>query len=146
MGMSLHRGGDLRAARVELESALRLASRSKEATTAYLGFDSVILAGSILARNLWLQGCPAQAAERAYMAVEDAAGMDNALKLSVGLNWAVYVFLWTGDLDRAAAHIAWLLSGAELHSCGTYYIIGIGHKAEVCIWRGDRDGWAEERE
>src|SRR3546814_14435616 len=74
MGMSLHLGGDLRAARVELESALRLASRSKGITTAYLGFDSVVLAGSILARTLWLQGCPAQAAERAYMAVEDAAG------------------------------------------------------------------------
>src|SRR3546814_15105737 len=89
MGMSLHLGGDLRAARVELESALRLASRSKGITTAYLGFDSVVLAGSILARTLWLQGCPAQAAERAYMAVEDAAGMDNALTLSVVLNWAV---------------------------------------------------------
>src|SRR3546814_18042074 len=101
MGMSLHLGGDLRAARVELESALRLASRSKGITTAYLGFDSVVLAGSILARTLWLQGCPAQAAERAYMAVEDAAGMDNALTLSVVLNWAVSVFLWTGDLERA---------------------------------------------
>src|SRR3546814_4672446 len=51
MGMSLHLGGDLRAARVELESALRLASRSKGITTAYLGFDSVVLAGSILARS-----------------------------------------------------------------------------------------------
>src|SRR3546814_14896707 len=71
MGMSLHLGGDLRAARVELESALRLASRSKGITTAYLGFDSVVLAGSILARPLWLQGCPAQDAERAYLASED---------------------------------------------------------------------------
>src|SRR3546814_3713086 len=120
MGMSLHRGGDLRAARVELESALRLASRSKEATTAYLGFDSVILAGSILARTLWLQGCTAQAAERAYMAVEEAAGMDNALTLSVVLNWAVSVFLWIGDLETAEEHITWILYREEIHSFGPY--------------------------
>src|SRR3546814_16727811 len=82
MGMSLHLGGDLRAARVELESALRLASRSKGITTAYLGFDSVVLAGSILARTLWLQGCPAQAADRAYMAFEDAAGLDQKRRAS----------------------------------------------------------------
>src|SRR3546814_590522 len=143
MGMSLHLGGDLRAARVELESALRLASRSKGITTAYLGFDSVVLAGSILARTLWLQGCPAQAAERAYMAVEDAAGMDNALTLSVVLNWAVSVFLWTGDLERAEEHIDWILSRAELHSFGPYLMIGRGFKGEVAIRRGDANGGVE---
>src|SRR3546814_17113292 len=85
MGMSLHLGGDLRAARVALESAYRLPSRSQGIPTAYLGFDCVVPAGSILSRIRWLQVCPSYAAERDYIAVGIAAGMDYAYTTSVRL-------------------------------------------------------------
>src|SRR3546814_14917228 len=77
------------------------------------------------------------------MAVEDAAGMDHALTLSVVLNWAVSVFLWTGDLERAEEHIDWILSRAELPSFGPYLMIGRGFKGEVAIRRGDATGGVE---
>jgi predicted ATPase/DNA-binding winged helix-turn-helix (wHTH) protein len=143
MGISLHLGGDLQAARMELEAALRQAPHSQRTTTVYLGFDGKILAGAILARILWLQGYPAQAVERAHLTVKDAAGMDNALTLSIVLNWAVSVFLWIGDLKSAEEHIDWILSRAKLHSLGPYLMIGWGFKGELAVRRGDTNGGVE---
>src|ERR1700722_11255979 len=42
----------------------------------YLGFEGRHLAGAILARTLWLQGHPAQAAGRARETVRDAASIE----------------------------------------------------------------------
>jgi predicted ATPase len=137
MGISLHLSGELERARVELEAALRDGSRSRRTTAIYLGFDGRILAGAILARTLWLQGDPEQAAARARTTVEDAAGMDHSLTLSIALIWAVSVFLWAGDLESAEQHIDRLFSRAEPHALGPYMTVGRGFKAELDIRRGD---------
>jgi hypothetical protein len=110
LGTSLHLSGDLADARAELEAALDRGPRAQRTTTIYLGFEGPILAGAILARNLWLQGHPVQAMERARQTVEEAAGMDHSLTLAIALIWAISVFLWTGDLRRAETYIDWLLS------------------------------------
>lgn len=137
MGISLHLSGELERARVELEAALRDGSRSRRTTAIYLGFDGRILAGAILARTLWLQGDPEQATARARTTVEDAAGMDHSLTLSIALIWAVSVFLWAGDLESAEQHIDRLFSRAEPHALGPYLAVGRGFKAELDIRRGD---------
>jgi hypothetical protein len=84
-GISLHLSGELAAARLELEAAIGPGTRSRHTTTIYLGFEGGILAGAILARNLWLQGHPGQALERARQTVEDASAMDHSLTLSIAL-------------------------------------------------------------
>src|ERR1700730_6770534 len=85
LGISLHLCGDLADARPELEAALDGGPRSQQSTTVYLGFEGRILAKAILARNLWLQGHPDQAMERARQAVEEAAAMDHSLTLAIAL-------------------------------------------------------------
>jgi hypothetical protein len=45
--------------------------------------------------------------------VKDAESADHPVTLSVALIWAISVFLWTGDLQSAEAHVDWLISGVE---------------------------------
>ncbi len=143
LGISLHLRGDLADARAELEAALDRGPRSQRTTTIYLGFEGKILAKAILARNLWLQGYPDQAMERALQAVEEAAAMDHSLTLAIALIWAISVFLWTGDLQSAEAYIDMLISRAESHSLAPYLLVGRGFKSEVAIRHGDARGGVE---
>jgi hypothetical protein len=129
--------GDLNGARVELEAALRQASGSERIPTIYLGFDCYNWAGIPLARNLWLQGHPAQAVERTWQTVKDAERVGHPVTLTIVLHWAASVFLWVGDLANAEQHIDWFISRAETHSLGPYLAVGRGLKAELAIRRGD---------
>jgi predicted ATPase/DNA-binding winged helix-turn-helix (wHTH) protein len=137
MGISLHLNGELGRARAALEAALRYGPRSDRTTTNYLGFDGRMLAGAILARTLWLQGYPDRAVERALLTIRDAEAQDHPLTLSITLVWAVSVFLWVGDLERADQHIDRLFARAELHSLGPYLAVGRGFQGELAIRQGD---------
>lgn len=137
LGMSLHLSGDLGGARRELEAALRHAPREQRTMTVHLGFEGRSLAGAVLARTLWLQGCPARAAERARQAVEDAARMDHPLTLSIALIWAISVLLWTGDLRGAEQYVDRLIDCAESHSLAPHLWVGRGFEGELAIRRGD---------
>jgi tetratricopeptide (TPR) repeat protein len=105
-----------------------------------MGFEAKRLAGAILARNLWLQGYPSQALERARRTVQDAASMDHPLTLCIALVWAISVFLWTGDLQSAEEHIDRLMSGAEANSLTPYLAVGRGFRGELAIRRADAEG------
>ena len=143
LGASLHLSGDLADARAELEAALDRGPRSQRTTTIYLGFEGKVLAGAILARNLWLQGHPDQAMERARQTVEEAAGMDHSLTLAIALIWAISVFLWTGDLRTAQAYIDLLTSLAESHSLAPYLLVARGFNGELAIRQSDAKGGVE---
>ena len=143
LGNTLHFCGELGSARVELESTLASGSRRQRTTESYLGIEGKNLAGGILAMNLWLQGHPAQAAERARQAIGDAAEMDHSLTLCIALFGGIAVFLWTGDLPRAEEHIEWLISHAEFHSLTPYALVGRGLGGEVAIRRGEAKGGVE---
>jgi len=142
LGTSLHLSGDLESARVELEAAARGPS-SQRTTAIHLGFEGKYLAGSILARTLWLQGYPAQAVERARQTVKNAAAMDHSLTLSIALIWAISVFLWTGDLQSAEEHVDWVISRATSHSLAPYLVVGRGFQGELAVRRGDTKGGVE---
>jgi predicted ATPase/DNA-binding winged helix-turn-helix (wHTH) protein len=136
-GVSLHYMGDLHGARAELEAAFQQAPGSERIPTIYLGFDCYNWAGIPLARNLWLQGYPAQAVERTNWIVKDAERVDHPVTLTIALHWAASVFLWVGDLANAEKHIDRFISRAETHSLGPYLAVGRGLKAELAIRRGD---------
>ena len=137
LGNSLHFSGDLSSAGVELEATLESGPRSRGTTASYLGFEGKNLAGGILARNLWLQGHPTQAVERARQTISDSAEMDHSLTLCIALLGGIAVFLWNGDLPSAEEQIEWLISRAESHSLSPYVFVGRGFKGEVAIRRGD---------
>jgi len=143
LGMSLHHTGDLSGARVELEAAVQHGAGSRRSRAVYLGFESQSLAGSALARTLWLQGHPAQALERARWTVKDAASADHPVTLSVALIWAISVFLWTGDLQSAEEHIDWLISRVESYALGGWLAVGRGYKGELALRRGEARGGIE---
>jgi predicted ATPase/DNA-binding winged helix-turn-helix (wHTH) protein len=137
MGISLNYLGDLGRARVELEACLQHGSGSRRTSTILHGFDHYIITGGYLARTLWLQGHPAQAVERARMAVRDAAGMDHPVTLSIALIWAVSVFLWIGDLRSAQEHVDWSISHARSHSLVPYLAAAVCFEGELAIRRGN---------
>jgi predicted ATPase/DNA-binding winged helix-turn-helix (wHTH) protein len=138
LGTSLHLSGDLGSARVELEAALTPGPRVQlRTTTIHLGFEARYLAGAVLARTLWLQGYPDQAVERARQTVKDAAAMDHSLTLSIALIWAISVFLWTGDLESAEAHVDWVIARATSHSLAPYLAVGRGFQGALAVRRGD---------
>lgn len=143
MGISLHLNGELGRARAALEIALRSEPRSGRTTTNYLGFDGRMLAGSILARTLWLQGYPDQAVERALRTIKDAEALGHPLTLSITLVWAVSLFLWVGDDDCAGIHIERLLACAERHALGPYLAVGRGFQGELAIRSGDAESGVE---
>jgi hypothetical protein len=63
--------------------------------------------------------------------------MGHPVALSMALVWAVYVFLWVGDLVRADAHTNLLVSHADSHSLGPYLAVGRGYRGVLAIRQGD---------
>ena len=140
LGRSLHLMGELGRARADLEAALQYWSRPEQTGPIYLASDHPHRTGIALARTLWLQGHPAQAAERAHLAIESAERMGHPVSLSVVLAWAASVFLWTGDLRSAETHIDWFISNAESHSLGPFVTVGRGYQGVLTTRRGDASG------
>jgi len=137
LGFTLNFMGDFASARVELEAALQRGPGAQPASTSYFGFARYHWAGAALAKNLWAQGYPDQAVERARQCVQDVASMDLPVPLSITLILAITVFLWTGDLKNAEEHTDWLISLTKTHSIGPYLAQGIGFRGELAICQGD---------
>jgi hypothetical protein len=113
LGRALQFVSDHSGSRMELQASFRYWSRSQQTSEIYLGLDHHILVGIGLARNLWLQGHPAQATERVRQTIKDAEGKNHPASLGLTLSWAPGIFLWIGDLRSAEEHADWLISHAE---------------------------------
>ncbi|WP_307229874.1 hypothetical protein [Pararhizobium capsulatum] len=135
LGRSLHLMGDLASARVELEASLDLWSRVRR-TTIYLSHELHYPSEVTLARNLWLQGHPLQAEQRAHDIIETATMIDRPAALAVVLGWAASVYLWTGNWDLAEKHIEAIVYHAESNSLGPFIAAGRARRGELAILRG----------
>lgn len=141
LGRALQFVGEHSGSGAELEASFRYWSRPQPTSEIYLGLDHHILVGIGLARNLWLQGHPAQATERVRQTIKDAERKNHPASLGLALSWAPGIFLWTGDLQSAEEHTDWLLSHAETYSLGPYLAVARGYKGALAIGRGDpREG------
>ncbi|MGY4411271.1 putative ATPase/DNA-binding winged helix-turn-helix (wHTH) protein [Bradyrhizobium sp. LB9.1b] len=134
LGRALHFIGDHSGARSELEAAFQHWSHAQRT---YLGLDDRILVGLGLARGLWVQGHPAQAAARARETIKDAERSANPASLAVALAWAPDIFVWTGDLASAEEHADRLVAHAQSHSLGPYLHVGRGYQGTLAIRRGN---------
>ncbi|MBW7969546.1 winged helix-turn-helix domain-containing protein [Bradyrhizobium sp. BR 10289] len=141
LGVSLHLAGEHRDALKMLTAAWH-GPGTERISTVY-GFDHRNRAGISLARELWLQGRPADARQLALQTVADAAQMDHPITLCIALIWAVSIDLWSGDLDDAEANIDRFIAHAESHSMGPYLAVGRGVKGELAIRRGNAAGGIE---
>src|SRR5262249_21202626 len=139
---SLHHVGELAAARTELEAALH-GPGDRPTSTISIDYEHYNYAGVALARTLWLQGYPAQAVELAERSIQEAASMGHPVAVSRALVWAVYVFLWAGDFERADANTDLLISHAESRSLGPYLAVGRGYKGALAVRSGDAKGGVE---
>ncbi|AWL93507.1 tetratricopeptide repeat protein [Bradyrhizobium ottawaense] len=141
LGVSLHLAGEHRDAREMLEVAWR--GPGTERISTVHGFDHRNRAGITLARELWLQGRPADALQLARQTVTEAAQMDHPITLCIALIWTVAIDLWSGDLDGADANIDRFIAHATSRSMGPYLAVGRGVKGELAIRRGDAAGGVE---
>ena len=141
LGVSLHLAGEHRDALKMLEVAWQ-GPGTERISTVY-GFDHRNRAGITLARELWLQGRPADALQLARQTVSEAAQMDHPITLCIALIWAVSIDLWGGDLDGAEENIDRFIAHAGSRSMGPYLAVGRGVKGELAIRRGDAAGGVE---
>ena len=140
LGRALQFVGDHSRSRTELEASFRYWSSVQQACEVYLGLDHEILVGIGLARNLWLQGLPAQATERVRQTIKDAERKNHPASLGLALSWAPGIFLWIGDLKGAEEHTDWLMAHAESHSLRPYLAVARGYRGALAIERDDARG------
>jgi predicted ATPase/DNA-binding winged helix-turn-helix (wHTH) protein len=143
LGRALQFVGEHNESRLELAASFRYRSRSQQTGEVYLGLDHHVLVGIGLARNLWLQGYPAQATERVRQTITDAE-RNHPASLGLALSWAPEIFLWTGDLQSADVHADWLRSHAESNSLRPYLAVARAYKGSLAIRRGEASTGVED--
>jgi hypothetical protein len=129
--------GELSAARVELETALRQGRPSQPARTSYLGFDGESLAAVVLARTLWVQGRQSEGLELLHRTVEDAERKNHPVTLAITLIYAISVLLTAGDLDASERHVRRFTAHARHHALAPYIAVGLGFAGRLALLRGD---------
>ncbi|HZY73708.1 MAG TPA: hypothetical protein VFE22_11425, partial [Edaphobacter sp.] len=135
-GMALQFSGDLKGSRAELESLTGILAHSQRSSI-FLGYDPHYRSLVALARTLWLQGCPDQAAARASEAVEASEATGHSAALALVLAGAGTVALWCGDIDSAQHYVDRSYSLAEANAMGPLMAIGRCRRAELTLRRGD---------
>jgi predicted ATPase/DNA-binding winged helix-turn-helix (wHTH) protein len=140
LGRSLHFMGDHSGARAAFEESFQYWSSFPGTSELYLGVDYYIWVGVGLARTLWLQGHPAQAAERMRETMRKAERRNQPTSLEFVLYWAPELFLWMGDLQNAQEYADRLSAHLETHFLSHYLAVGRGYKGALAILRGDANG------
>jgi hypothetical protein len=135
LGVSHHLAGDLPAARVHLEAALRQAEFRRVAPGHFAFHRNSHMA---LARNLWLQGYPDQAMATAMPLASEEATPD-AVTFCIGLIWGASVFQWAGEWQTFEALAERLLAYAAGHSLKPYQAVAQGMRGEALIRAGQVD-------
>lgn len=141
LGASYHLVGNQVEARIHLEASLARPRASQDINSSHFFFqlpfphDAMIA----LARTLWIQGFPDQAALAARQAAQEGAALRDIVMFCIPLIWGAPVFRWIGDRTTVEEHTERLLAHAAKHSLEPYLAVGDGLKGEVLIERGEID-------
>lgn len=140
-GISHHLLGDQRLARQELERSLRNSLPSHPSNTIYYGFDHRNRTGLALARSLWLQGFADQARHWAELIEAEASALQHPVTYCIAMVWILCIYIWTGDLAKAAASLERFSAVAETNALGPYIAACQGLRAAIAI-RAEEPGEA----
>jgi predicted ATPase/DNA-binding winged helix-turn-helix (wHTH) protein len=136
LGIGHHFVGDQQLARRHLEEARNLSVRPGDRAIGTLGLDNTTFVPSVLARVLWLQGYPDQAAAAARRAVEAAEELHRPITLCVVLLAARSVFFFSGDYDTGEDYVEQFHELAEQYSLIPYQLTWLGLKGELLVRQG----------
>jgi hypothetical protein len=100
--------------------------------------DQRVVMSVFLARVLWLQGFPDQAARTAHSSVGDARAANHTISLCVALAHAACpIALLTGDLAAAEHYGTMLLDHSTRHALAHWRACGRSFQGVLVIKRGD---------
>jgi predicted ATPase/DNA-binding winged helix-turn-helix (wHTH) protein len=139
VGYILHLMGDQNGARRHIESMLRnYVAPVTGARIIRFIFDQKVTARCFLARVLWLQGFPDQAARTVEDIVEVAASGEDMLTLCQALVQAACpVGLLVGDLERVDRFVEMLLGYSTRNGLDFWQAYGRCFKGALLVRRGD---------
>jgi predicted ATPase/DNA-binding winged helix-turn-helix (wHTH) protein len=133
LGVSQHLVGNQAAAQRHCEDGMAKAVELGQFNTNLFGYDHRIRALVALARALWLRGFSEQALRIAQQAIDEAERRDHPVSVCISLIYAAPVFLWSGDLERAADLIERLIAYAGRYSLEPYRAVGMALRGELAV-------------
>jgi predicted ATPase/DNA-binding winged helix-turn-helix (wHTH) protein len=153
IGVSQHYLGDQSGARHHLEYMLAHYDPAAERShIVSFPLDERVMARTILARVLWLQGFPDQAMRAAETSIADARAANHLNSLCYALSQgACPIALLAGDLEAAESYVEMLLDEATKRAAALWRAWGHCYRGTLIIRGGDvvtglrllRDGYSE---
>lgn len=139
MGFTLQYGGALHEARQCLERVLdRYVAPTDQRHRIWFLYDQHVLARSMLARILWLQGYVVQAVSEVQASLEEAQASGNKVSLCWALRYGVCpIALMSGNLADAEQAGAMLIDVATSHNAAFWKILGWCMEGSLLIKRGE---------
>jgi len=117
MAVAHHLSGNQATARQHAERALRQPATSiVPLSDRAFQFEHRVAAHTVLARILWIQGCPDQAVRVGHESLAFAQSAAHSLSLCYALSNMCVVTMWTGDMLEARRLVAMLLEQSSRHS------------------------------
>lgn len=139
LGISYHLEGDNPRAHAHLRAALIQVPASQRIDTFHFGFHYGNRARIALARTLWLEGHPDQAATIARQTIGEAETLAHPVTLCIALIWAVSLSIWNGDLARAEEYLERFTAEADKNSLAPYRAASRGLRGELLLKRGEAE-------
>jgi predicted ATPase/DNA-binding winged helix-turn-helix (wHTH) protein len=133
LGVSHHLVGNQAAAQRFCEGGMAKAIELGQLNANFFGYDHRIRALVALARALWLRGFSEQALRTAQQAIDEAGRRDHPVSVCISLIYAAPVFLWRGDLGRAADFVERLIAYSGRYSLAPYRAVGMALRGELAV-------------
>jgi predicted ATPase/DNA-binding winged helix-turn-helix (wHTH) protein len=135
LGVSHHLVGNQVEAQYHCESGMAKAVELGQLNASFFGYDHRIRALVALARALWLRGSSERALRIAQQAIDEAERHDHPVSVCISLIYAAPVFLWSGQLERAADLIERLIAHAGRYSLAPYRAVGMALRGQLAVIR-----------
>ncbi|TFV41491.1 transcriptional regulator [Bradyrhizobium frederickii] len=136
LGISCQYLGKFAASRSYIEAALLQPGLEVEAH-GRLTLEYPKRAQISLARVLWVQGYPDQAAQMVRRAISDVIAANHPVMFCRALPWAFGIFFWNGDTEDCEDHIDRFIVEARRHNLAILQMVGEAMKGITLLARSE---------